>query len=120
MVKAVTIILYGDGGDIGDDGVGRNDGALDNTPQEMLGAGAAVVEVELADGRMEEEGDTMDGGPATTTTTLSLDKVEEDNQLVMVRLSSQHYAFSLSRSTVTRWEGSTARWHCRIGWRHQQ
>lgn len=64
----------------------------------MLGEDAAVVEVELQDGRMEEE----EEGNNTIQARLSVEQMEEDSQLVMVRLSCNHYAFSLRRSTVTR------------------
>merc|ERR1719242_819760 len=63
--------------------------------EELIDGEAAVMEVELTDGRLEAES-------ATTSARLAVQQVEAEKHLVMVQLTSNHYAFSLKRSTVTR------------------
>lgn len=75
----------------------------DDIQQEaLLGEDIAVVYVELLDGSFENE-DLVDWGtPSMSQTRISVEGIQDENQLVMIRLSTQHHAFSLKRSTVTR------------------
>lgn len=65
--------------------------------EELIGKDGSVVEVDIQDGRI----DTCGQG-----TYLGVDLVEEDPTLIRVRLRTDHYAFSIKKSCVTRTLGS--------------
>jgi len=70
--------------------------------EEMIDEESAVVYVELIDGRMECENIDEVDSPAISQTRVSVETVQNEEHLVVIRLATQHHAFSLKRSKVTR------------------
>jgi len=63
--------------------------------EDMLDGEVAVVEVEILDGRLAAE-------RPTTSARVAVQQVEGEKNLMMIQLTSSHYAFSLKRSNVIR------------------
>jgi len=63
--------------------------------EDMLDGEVAVIEVEILDGRLAAE-------RPTTSARVAVQQVEGEKNLMMIQLTSSHYAFSLKRSNVIR------------------